>query len=195
VTAGDRSGELVALLRASAWVMDVLDVVRSVNPPEWWVGAGVIRDVVWGERFGRGFDPADVNDVDVAFFDPLDLSKARDQYVEQSLVSARPDVNWEAKNQAAVHTWYPSRFGKSVEPLESVADAVATWPETAACVAVRSSQRGTIEVLAPHGLDDLLDGVWRHNPVRATVAEYRRRLARKRPAERWPRVQMIDACP
>jgi hypothetical protein len=38
-------------------------------------------------------------------------------------------------------------------------------------VAVRLERTGSIEVLAPHGLDDLLDGVWRWNPTRVTVAE------------------------
>jgi uncharacterized protein len=39
-------------------------------------------------------------------------------------------VPWEAKNQAAVHLWYERRFGQAVGPLTSIAEAVATWPET-----------------------------------------------------------------
>ncbi|MFI9643230.1 nucleotidyltransferase family protein [Micromonospora sp. NPDC051925] len=47
------------------------------------------------------------------------------------------------------------------------------------------------EVCAPHGLDDLLDGVWRRNPARAGAEISRQRLARHRPAERWPGVRVV----
>jgi hypothetical protein len=49
-----------------------------------------------------------------------------------------------------------------------------------------------LEVVAPCGLADLLEGVCRRNPRRDTVAEYRRRLVRKRVAERLPKVVVID---
>jgi hypothetical protein len=48
-----------------------------------------------------------------------------------------------------------------------------------------------LEVLAPCGLHDLLEGVCRRNPRRVTVEEYRRRLERKRVGERWPRVLVL----
>jgi hypothetical protein len=42
--------------------------------------------------------------------------------------------------------------------LTSVADAVATWPETATAVAVRLQADDTIDVCATCGMTDLLDG-------------------------------------
>jgi hypothetical protein len=70
-----------------------------------------------------------------------------------------PQVPWEARNQAGVHTWYAAKFGGSpAEPLTSVADAVATWPETATAVAVRLQADDTIDVCATCGMTDLLDG-------------------------------------
>ncbi len=59
-----RVDELIALLAPCAWLRAVLETVSAVDPPEWWVGAGVIRDIVWDEKFGRGFNPAAVKDVD-----------------------------------------------------------------------------------------------------------------------------------
>jgi uncharacterized protein len=104
---------------------------------------------------------------------------------------ACPCVTWDAKNQAAVHTWYPQRFGIAVEPLSSMAEAVATWPEIATSVAVRLLDDDRIEFIAPFGLDDLLDGIYRHNARRITLAEYRRRLAAKQVPQRWPSVRVI----
>lgn len=187
-----RTRELIDVLESSSWFMDVLGAVATADPPDWWVGAGVVRDLVWDVRFGAGFDPRRVRDVDVTFFDAVDLRRQRDADVEQRLYELRPDIPWDAKNQAAVHLWYPERFGIDVAPCTSMAESVATWPETATAVAVRL-EAGSLAILAPHGLDDLLDGVWRWNPVRATEEEYRRRLERKHPAHRWPGLRIVPA--
>lgn len=187
-----RSGELRCVLGRSAWFVGVLETVREVSPPGWSIGAGVIRDLVWEQRFGKAAPGIQPGDVDVAFFDGGDLRRARDELIESELHRRRPDVAWDAKNQAAVHVWCPERFGVQVPPFASVPEAVATWPEYAVCVAARLTSSGAIKVCAPHGLDDLLDGVWRCNPRRVTVREYERRLARTQPASRWPGVRVID---
>ncbi|MEV0810410.1 nucleotidyltransferase family protein [Micromonospora sp. NPDC050200] len=98
----------------------------------------------------------------------------------------------EAKNQAAVHTWYPAKFGAdSVVPLRTIAEAVATWPEYATAVAARLDVHDKVVVCAPHGLDDLLNEVWRRNPTRVSPETSRQRLARHRPAERWSGVRVV----
>jgi uncharacterized protein len=56
-------------------MMSVLRAARVCAPSDWWVGGGVVRDLVW-DRLHGDFDPARVKDVDLAFYDPLDLSHA-----------------------------------------------------------------------------------------------------------------------
>ena len=185
----ERVGELVDRVHSEPWLTQALDAVATSGLPDVWIGAGVIRDVVWGQLNG-GFDPAEVNDIDVAFFDPGDLSRERDHVAEVRL-SALLDRPWEATNQAAVHTWYPEHFGgPNVPAFSCVHDAVCTWPETATCVAVRMTPSGT-DVCAPCGLADLLDGIWRRNPTRVSVEFSAARLARHRVTERWPNVTVI----
>ena len=58
---------------------------------------------------------------------------------------------WDVSNQA-VHLWYPRVFGIAVEPLASSAEAVATWPDTATCVALRLLDDGAFMTVAPFGL-------------------------------------------
>jgi len=187
-----REDELIAILTATPWFIDVLATAAAVKAPDAWVGAGAIRDLVWDVTFGSGFDPAAIKDVDFVFFDPDDLSPEHDDEVEAALTALDPSIEWDAKNQAAVHLWYPKRFGLTVEPLRSTTDAIATWPEYATCVGARWFDGG-IEIAAPYGLDDLLDGLYRRNPDRVTEEEYERRLARKNPTQRWPGVRVVTA--
>jgi uncharacterized protein len=180
---------LAELLQRNGWFMTALEAVARCRLPDAWIGAGAVRDVIWGAGYDR-FAAADVKDIDVAFFDPADLGRERDRSAQETL-RALADLPWEATNQAAVHTWYHEYFGGwPVDPFGSVHDAVATWPETATCVAVRL-RADAIEVCAPHGLADLLGGVWRANPVRVTPEISMARLARQRVRARWPGVTVI----
>jgi hypothetical protein len=182
---------LVAMVRSSALLMRALDVARAVAPPDWLIGSGVIRNLVWDRL--HGFDrPTTRKDVDLVFFDPAALGEEREQEVQDALAVKAGEIPWDAKNQAAVHLWYPDVFGVAVEPLASSADAVATWPETATAVAVRLLPDDSLRVVAPCGLDDLFGLVCRRNPRRVTVEEYRRRVHSKRIAERWPMVTIVD---
>jgi uncharacterized protein len=141
---------LRVLVRDCDWFMRVLTCVRDERIPKAWVGAGALRDLVWGELYGPGFSPANVRDIDVAFFDPGDLSRAYDDHVTHRLSTRCPELPWQAHNQAAVHTWYASRFGGDPPtPLTSIDDAIGTWPETATAVAVRLGEGDVIQTTRP----------------------------------------------
>jgi uncharacterized protein len=86
----------------------------------------------------------------------------------------------------------PQKFGGgSVEPLTSIHDAVGTWPETATAVAVRLGTDDVIEICAPLGIADLLNGVWRRNPRRVSLEQSLARLERHQPRTRWPNINVI----
>jgi hypothetical protein len=180
---------LERLVRSEPWLLGVLAAARACGAPDCWVGGGVLRDLVWDQLHG-GFDPARVRDVDVAFYDPSDLTPEADQAVEATLRRLAPQVPWDAKNQAAVHLWYQRRFGYAVEPLRSAPDGVATWPETATAVAVRLDDNDQLQITAACGLEDLLQGVCRRNPRRVSVEWYRHRVLAKQVATPWPNVQI-----
>jgi hypothetical protein len=181
---------LEGILHSTPWLMEALAAAREVDSPDWLIGAGAVRTAVWDRL--HGFDErSELADIDLVFFDAEDLSPERDRAVEEALAAELPDLPWDAKNQAAVHLWYPAKFGYEVEPLGSTAEGVATWPETATCVAVRLERDDRLELVAPFGLDDLLGLVHRRNPARVSVEEYERRLHGKRISERWPRVRVL----
>src|SRR5829696_2419320 len=154
---------LASMVRSAPWLLAALQAARDVDPPDWLVGGGVLRDLVWDRLHGR--PPARPRDLDLAFFDPARLDPARDAEVEAALTARLSGVPWDAKNQAAVHTWYGRVFGGQVAPLTSAADGVATWPETATAVAVRLLPDDRLQVVAPCGLEDLFGLICRRNPA------------------------------
>lgn len=183
--------ELTHIIRSNPWFMKVLETVRQCDPPDWLVGAGVIRNVVWDHLLGFQ-KPTPLADVDVIFFDTDDLSPERDRIVQEQLAACLSDVPWEVTNQATVHLWYKDAFGFPVPPFLSSEEAVSTWPETATSVAVRLLANDELHVVAPCGLADLLGMVLRRNPRRVTRELFHQRLQAKRITEKWPRIQVID---
>jgi uncharacterized protein len=181
---------LCAVLRRAPVVRDGLRAARDVDAPDWLISAGAIRDAVWDDLHGRPLTTVP-RDIDVGFFDPSDLTPERDRTVQDALRERAPHLPWQAKNQASVHLWYPQMFGMDVPPFRSCAEAVATFPETASCVGVRLLGDDELLVVAPHGLEDLLTCVCRHNPVRVSAAFYERRVAEGGWRGRWPRMHYV----
>lgn len=182
---------LHAIAHASGWMMAALRAVRALGLESWCIGAGAVRTLVWDSL--HGYATASVlPDIDVAYFDASDLTAARDSRLQCALARQCPGLPWEVTNQAGVHLWYEEKFGIAVAPLSSLAQALSTWPEYATAVGLCLDAGDAIHVIAPHGLDDLFALRVRHNPVRASRAAYRQRVAEKRYAERWPLVQVVD---
>ena len=182
--------KLSALVQSNKWLMDIVRTVRAINLPNGYVGAGVVRNLVWDHLHGYA-EVTEVRDVDVAFFDPENLTAARDQEAQRLLHAQRPDVPWEATNQAAVHLWYEAAFGYSVPALGSSEEAIGTWPETATCVGIRLLLSEQLQIVAPHGLEDLFEMRLRRNPASVSMEQFQKRLLEKRILEKWPLVQVI----
>jgi len=171
---------ITGFLEAHADLHALLLHVESLGLPDSWIGAGMIRNAVWDRLHGRAPDPSKLNDVDVIFFDPGDASEERDAGLERRLQALAPGVSWQVRNQARMH-------GPNGDaPYRDSCDAVAHWPETATAVAARTI-RGRVEVMAPHGVADLVTMIVRPTPAFSRkMPIYRERLAAKDWATRWP---------
>lgn len=191
-SASPHTDALIALVAASDWLMDALRAVRGLRLQSWCIGAGAVRNLVWDALAGKRERSA-LSDVDVAYFDASDVTTEHDQRLQRQLEAAMPDVPWEVTNQAGVHLWFERYFGHAVAPVNSLAEAVATWPEYVTSVGVYLGDDDRIDVIAPLGLDDLFTMTVRHNPARASVANYQARVAQKKYRERWPGVTIVEA--
>ena len=183
--------KLKRIIFEDTWFMTILIAARECNLPDWFIGAGIVRNLVWDYLHGYIKHTA-VADVDVAYFDPNDLSQNRDQEAQQQLHNRLPGIPWEATNQAAVHLWYAQIFGYEVEPVYSTNEAIGTWPETVTSIGVRLQGNNELLIVAPFGLEDLFQMVLRRNPRRVSLEQYRCRYQEKKVHEKWPRVTIID---
>lgn len=181
--------QLIALVANSANLTRALHAGKNLALSSWCIGAGAVRNVVWDHLHGFAVDtPA--QDIDLVFFDDANLSPELEQQLERKLARAEPGFNWDVVNQAGVHRWI-NPHAVQAAPFQSLQEGVASWPEVATCVGVTLNNAGKLEVIAPHGLDDLFEMVIRWNPGRVSSAVFAERVATKRFAERWPRVTVL----
>jgi len=179
-----RRDELVRLVQTSPWFMSALCTVQALHLKSWCIGAGAVRNLVWDHLHGYK-NPSKLPDVDLAYFDPS-AQPLQDDAFQNILQTREPAIPWEVTNQAFVHTWFERYFGHAVEPLHSLEEAIATWPEYATCVGVTLGHQGHVEVIAPHGLEDLFAMRIQHNPTRVSVETFRDRVEKKQYMTRWP---------
>jgi hypothetical protein len=143
-----RLAELRTIIYSDRARMRVLDQVRALGLPDCWVAAGFVRNCVWDHLHGYTQSPLP-QDIDVIWYDPADVTPARDADLEAALHSVDSTCVWSVKNQARMH----GRNGD--RPYHSAHDAMRHWPETATAVGVRLDRHGGVEVAAPYGLGDL----------------------------------------
>lgn len=175
---------LERILRSDPWSMQVLRAVDALCLPDWAVGAGFVRALVWDHLSGQARTGLD--DVDVLYFDKTDCSTEREKILEQQLLDDMPDVPWSVKNQARMHV------RNRTEPYRSTEDAMRYWLETPTAVAVRLRANEGITVLAPYGLQDLFSMVIRPTPqARSRMDQFEARIAGKPWLEIWPEIQVV----
>ncbi|WP_041833472.1 nucleotidyltransferase family protein [Actinoplanes sp. N902-109] len=171
--------DVVGIIESDPGAMRILRAAAELGLPDWWIGAGFVRNRVWDAISNLPVAPE--RDVDVAYFDPQRLNPDDDVRAEAQAALALPEVPWEIRNQARMHL----RNGD--EPYTSALDAISRWPETATCVAV-TLRADSVRLVTCHGLTDLVEMVVRPSPTfdnAAGRAKVRHRVETKGWRERW----------
>lgn len=170
------------------WLLDALRNVRSLDLPDWYIGAGAIRNTVWDAL--HGFNRTQLNDVDVVYFDSLDLEGFREKDLEFKLKILNSSINWEVVNQARGHL-FQQCSGKVRPPVNSSCQSIAYWCETPTCIGVRLEKDDSLTICAPHGLSDLMELRVRPipEPYRDLIS-YKIRIKGKKWEEKWPKLQI-----
>ena len=121
------------------------------------------------------------------YYDAADLSKECEAEYEKRLDALLPGPLWQVRNQARMHVW------KGLPQHRDTADAMIYWLETVTAVGVRLEADDSLTVIAPLGIDDLIN--LRCQPTafgRERRHEYEARIAAKRWRELWPKVRFLE---
>lgn len=182
----DSLDDIVVFLKGQKSIMELLAAVELLDLPDCWIGAGLIRNAVWDHLHSFPVEPHGSSDVDVVYYDQRHVTVDRDIAIEAQLFALLPKIQWSVHNQARMH----NRNGD--EPYHSTADAIRCWSETATAIAARTLGEN-VAVIAPYGIDDLIGLVVRPTPAFVGKLDiYRKRVASKDWARRWPRLTFID---
>ncbi|MBR2566497.1 MAG: nucleotidyltransferase family protein [Paenibacillus sp.] len=177
---------LCRALRQHEQIMQDLRLVRELELPDCYIGAGYIRNYIWDELHGYASRELH-SDIDVVYFDAANLLEERDRQLEKALYAATGNRKWSVKNQARMH------LQNGDAPYHSTEDALRFWPEQVTAIAVQLAKDDQIRVCAPYGLEDLYTLVVRKSPAFTKATYYNERVRRKNWQEHWPKLTIVHA--
>ena len=161
----------------------MLELVRDLYLPDCWIAAGFVRIKVWD--YIHGYQDSILNDIDVIYYDPIDLDSRLERDAELKLSKIIPSCNWQVRNQARMHI----RNGHN--PYASSSDAMRYWPEIETAVAIRLEKDGNLFVSAPFGTDSLENGKLTFNP-NSTLSIFRKRILDKGWLVKYPSLKLDE---
>lgn len=166
----------------------ILDRWSALALADGWLVAGCLFQTVWNLRAGRA-PHVDIKDYDLFYFDRTDTSEPAERSVQACVDDVLADLGIivEVSNQARVHLWYESYFGRPYEELRCACEGIDRFLIPATCVGIRPG-----ELYAPNGLALLYDGILTMNPLLPHRDLFERKAASY--CSRWPwlRIQHPD---
>jgi hypothetical protein len=178
--------DILKLIHEDRWMISVLEYARTLDLPQWMISAGFVRNKVWNHLNHRQVEHS--TDIDLIYFDPGGNGEQQDQELTRR-ISSETGWNWEVVNQAYTHDW------NAEEPYVSAEDALAHFPETATAIAV-ALERDELMLVAPYGIDDLINMIVRPTPAFMTLESrrnsVRERIEQKQRRRRWPNLTVAS---
>ncbi|AKM84216.1 TPA: hypothetical protein DCZ46_03900 [Candidatus Campbellbacteria bacterium] len=177
---------IVNIIKNDPWRMDILRTVRTLNLPDWLIGAGFVRNPVWDALHNFKNKPH-MTDIDVIYFDPNDLSEETEKKYER-ILSEKLEADWSVTNQARM-----GKINNQGADYISSTDAITHWPETATAIGVVMLPDDSLKIIAPHGLDDLFSLKLRMTPNFGDGRDYFiNRVNKKQWLSKWPKLQIVE---
>lgn len=149
---------LIEITQSNQDIMKVFDALDQMDMPEYYIGAGAIVQNVWNSLTGKPQNYG-ISDIDLVYFNVDSYSQDEETTITLQLskqLGAFPFA-LDVKNQARVHLWYQEKFGYTIEPYQSLEDAINTWPTTSTALGIRRLPHNQWLVYAPFGVDDVFD--------------------------------------
>ena len=174
--------DILNLIENDPWMMKIIHIAADLNLPDWVIGAGFVRNKVWDYLHGYSRAVVDTADIDLVYFDPNGNDPKEDDKLSEKL-KKETGFEWEVVNQAYAHRW------NDLPPYKSIEDALSQWLETVTAIGVRL-EGGDLKLIAPYGIDDLVNLVVRSSPKFTDIDKVKERLKQKRWLEKWPKLKL-----
>ena len=178
--------ELKRIILASPVLMRTLEVAQKMDMADWWIVSGAIYNQVWNDLTGRP-EMYGVKDIDIFYFDEDTSWEAEDAVIKRgaSLFGDTPPV--EIRNQARVHLWYQSHFGRDCPEYRNSRHGIDHFACKTHCVGVRLD--GDLDIYAPFGLNDIFS--FRLTPNTALDNRETHEAKAARQSTLWPELEVI----
>ncbi|WOT04166.1 nucleotidyltransferase family protein [Shewanella youngdeokensis] len=170
--------QIIQWLEQDDYRYQALIIAEQLQLPQWMLAAGFVRNLVWDKL--HGYSPTPLNDIDLIYFDPSNLTAEQDERYQAKLMAIAPDYAWSVKNQARMH------LKNQHAAYQSSYDAMRYWPEKETAVAVNINGCG-LKLLAPFGCERLFQLTLSHNN-RAAAAIFEQRISSKKWLTRYPQL-------
>ena len=166
----------------------ILERLEGYGLDNYYVAAGAINQTVFNYYHNNGMNYL-IDDYDIVYYDE-DLSYEKEDKIikEINLLCKDLNVSLDIKNQARVHLWFKNKFGYSIEPNESVEDAISKWGSTVTCIGVRL-KNNELTIFAPYGLNDLFSLIIRPNKENFIKKGYEEKTRKWK--QNWPKLTII----
>lgn len=177
--------DIVRLIENDEWMMNVLQIAKSLELPDWWICAGFIRSKIW-DTLHNYEAKTTMPDVDVIYYDSLHKDEIYEQSLETKLMNMDATIPWSVKNQARMHVV------NNMPPYSSSVDAISKFPETATSLGVTLDEKNNVILTAPCGIEDVLSLQVRPTAhfleSKERLHMYKNRVMKKNWQSKWPNV-------
>jgi len=183
--------ELITILEKSEIFNKCISFLVDSDISNWFICAGFIQQIYFNYRHGYELHE-NINDVDIAYFNPMDLSEETEQKLEAEINSiiGHRNIVADVKNQARVHLWYKAKFGYEVKPYRDIFDAIDSFPTTTTTIGVRKNKNNQYFIYSSYGLDDLFNLIHRANKVKITKEIYDKKKSKI--SKYWNKVKIVE---
>lgn len=179
---------LERIIREAPHLMQVLQIARDMDLPDWWLVSGAIYNTVWNSLTGRDLRHG-IKDADLFYFDPDTSYEAEDRVIKRGDQLFPKDPPVEIRNQARVHLWYENHFGQTYAPLRNAREGIDRFACRTHCIGVRLEPDDSLTIYAPYGLDDVFAFRVTPNPILNNRATHEAKAARQ--VAQWPELTVL----
>ncbi|EEL76634.1 nucleotidyltransferase family protein [Bacillus cereus] len=177
--------DIIHLIENDEWMMNVLQMAKSLELPDWWICAGFVRSKIWDTLHDYEAKTA-MPDVDVIYYDSLHQDEIYEQSLETKLMNIDATIPWSVKNQARMHVV------NNMPPYSSSVNAISKFPETATALGVTLDELNNVILTAPCGIEDVLS--LQVKPTahflksKERLHMYKNRVIKKNWQSKWPSI-------